>query len=70
LVTLGWLLQQIPLDSNAFVSWLRDSAEYFDTFKHLESFTRGIIDTQSIFLFGSGALLALGLTSLTVESKV
>lgn len=70
LVLLGSLLQQVPFDAYTWARWLEQPAEYFNTFKHLDAFTRGIVDTRPVFLFGSGALLALGLTVLTVESKV
>lgn len=71
LVILGSLLQQyLPFDTSPWARrWLEGPTEYLDTFKHLEAFTRGIADIRPLFLFGSGTLLALGLTTLTIESK-
>ncbi len=70
LVILGSLLRQyVPFDAVSWTSWLREPTDYFDMFKHLESFTRGVVDTRPLFLFGSGTLLAIGLTTITIESK-
>jgi ABC-2 type transport system permease protein len=69
LVVLGSLLQLIPAGTYTWTNFLRLSSEYLDTSRHLGIFLRGIVDTRPIFLFGSGAMLALGLTTLSIESK-
>jgi ABC-2 type transport system permease protein len=69
LLSLGSLLQQIQPEIHPWAAALRSHADYLDTFKHLELFLRGVVDTRPLFLFVSGALLALGLTSLSVGGK-
>ncbi len=68
-IVLGGLLQMLPLDVYESFAWLRAPAEYLSTFKHLENFTTGLIDSRPFFLFFSGTILALGLTTINVESK-
>jgi len=48
---------------------LRDLADYINSFEHLEDFSRGVLDSRPLFLYGSGTLLLIGLTTLVVESK-
>ncbi|MDR1497792.1 MAG: ABC transporter permease [Puniceicoccales bacterium] len=69
LVTIGNLLGRIPFATYSWTSFLQSPSEYLDTFKHLDVFLRGIVDTRPLFFFASGTLLALGLTTLSVESK-
>jgi ABC-2 type transport system permease protein len=70
LLSLGSLLQLIqPELHHPWATALCSHADYLDTFKHLELFLRGVVDTRPLFLFTSGALLALGLTSLSVSAK-
>ena len=59
----------LPLDVYESFAWLQAPAEYLRTFKHLENFYGGLIDSRPFFLFVSGAALALGLTVINVESK-
>ncbi len=68
-IVLGGLLQMLPLDVYESFAWLRAPAEYFSTFKHLENFTTGLIDSRPFFLFVSGTILSLGLTTISVESN-
>jgi ABC-2 type transport system permease protein len=69
LVTLGHWLERIPFATYSWTSFLQGPAEYLNTFNHLDVFLRGIVDTRPLFFFASGALLSLGLTTLTIESK-
>ncbi len=69
LIVAGGLLQMLPLDVYESLAWLQSPAEYLRTFKHLENFYGGLIDSRPFFLFVSGAALALGLTVINVESK-
>jgi ABC-2 type transport system permease protein len=71
LLSIGSLLHQLQpgILPDSITDTLRARADYLDTFKHLELFLRGIVDTRPLFLFISGALLALGLTSLSVNTK-
>jgi len=55
------------------VAWIqlhvRDLADYINSFEHLEDFSRGVLDSRPLVLYGSGTLLLLGITTLIVESK-
>lgn len=69
LIGCGGVLQLLPLENYEIVPHLEALIDYVSTFRHLENFTRGIIDTRPFFLFTSGAALALGLTAINIESK-
>ena len=69
LVIMGFLLQQIPFETYSWTEFLKKPADYLDTFRNLDLFLRGIVDTSSLFFFSSGTLLVLGLTIISVESK-
>jgi len=69
LIVLGGLLQMLPLENYEVLAGLREKIDYLSTFRHLENFSRGVIETRPFFLFASGTLLALGLTTVNVESK-
>lgn len=69
LVVSGGVLQLLPLENYESLSGLGNIVEYLSTFRHLENFSRGLIDSRPFFLFTSGALLALGLTAINIESK-
>ena len=69
LVVSGGVLQLLPLENYEALSGMNDIIEYVSVFRHLENFSRGLIDTRPLFLFGSGAVLALGLTAISIESK-
>ncbi len=56
-------------DTHETLRWLYAPAELLNVAKYAEDFARGVIDTRPLLHFGSGALLALGATSLVVESK-
>lgn len=69
LIVVGGLLQMLPLGIYETFAWLEGPAEYLHAFKHLENFYGGLIDSRPFFLFLSGTALALGLTTINVESK-
>ena len=53
-------------------SWLtgyEGVIDYFRLFRHLDDFTRGIIDTRPVLFHLSSALLFLGLSTLVVEGQ-
>ena len=52
-----------------WLAWLEAPLEYFHLFRHLEDFSRGMIDTRPFFYYGTNALCLLGLATLVVESK-
>lgn len=55
--------------SQPWLAWLEAPLEYFHLFRHLEDFSRGMIDTRPFFYYGTNALCLLGLATLVVESK-
>jgi len=65
----GYLLSQIPFSEQTWLRWLEEPLNYFQTFEHLEDFSRGIIDTRPFFYYISTAFLFLGLAVINVESK-
>lgn len=69
LIVVGGLLQMLPLEIYESLAWLQGVSEYLHAFKHLENFYGGLIDSRPFFLFISGTALALGLTTINVESK-
>jgi ABC-2 type transport system permease protein len=69
LIVSGWLMRDLHLQDGAF-AWLQPTLDYFNTFRQLEDFTRGIVDTRMFFLYSSNALLVLGVTTLMVDARV
>lgn len=69
LLASGGILQLLPLENYESLSGLSTMVDYVSTFRHLENFSRGIIDSRPFFLFTSCAALALGLTAINIESK-
>ena len=57
------------LEANETFSWMGGFVDYFQTFRHLEDFSRGIIDTRPFFYYTSTAVLLLGLSTLVIEAK-
>lgn len=49
---------------------VRQAAESLQVFRHLEDFTRGVIDTRQIFFYLTGSALALILSILGVEARI
>jgi ABC-2 type transport system permease protein len=58
------LLQQDSLRT------VRDGLDAADVFRHLEDFTRGVVDTRQIVFYCTGTALALILSILGVEAKI
>ncbi len=69
LIVSGRLLMQIPGTEGQLLALAREPVEYLQTFRHLEDFSRGVVDSRPLFLYLSNTVLVLGLTSLVVESK-
>lgn len=53
---------ELPVDGRLFI-------DYLHTFRHLDDFSRGMLDSRPLILYGSVAALLLGLTTLVTESK-
>jgi ABC-2 type transport system permease protein len=63
------LLKDAPLlDAEAFHP-LKQAVEALQIFRHLEDFTRGVVDTRQVFFYVTGAVLALIFSILGVEAK-
>ena len=68
----------IGSDFLASASWLDDPAfapmkaavDYGRIFQHYEDFTRGVVDTRQLLFYGSGTVLALVFSILSVEAKL
>ncbi len=69
LIVGGFLLLNIPLSEQPWLQWLESPLEYLQTFKHLEDFSRGMVDSRPFFYYISTALLLLGLSILNIEAK-
>lgn len=69
LILSGGILTKLAIIDTAQFAWARESVEYLKTFRHLEDFSRGILDSRPFFFYFTNALLLLGLTALVVESK-
>jgi ABC-2 type transport system permease protein len=49
---------------------LRAAVDYTMVFRHLEDFTRGVVDTRQLLFYVSGTVLALIFSILGVEAKL
>ncbi len=50
-------------------TWQMQVLSYFNLFKQMEDFTRGVVDTRVVILYASIALFFLFLTLRVVESR-
>jgi ABC-2 type transport system permease protein len=48
----------------------RDAIDYANAFRHLDDFTRGVVDTRQLLFYVSGTVLALIFSILGVEAKL
>lgn len=60
-------LEVLNLDS---MQHLRAAIDYTMVFRHLEDFTRGVVDTRQLLFYVSGTVLALIFSILGVEAKL
>ncbi len=60
----------VKSQSIGWIEWVNTTLEYFNNFKHLEDFGRGVIDTRPIFFYLSNTALVLGISVLITEAKV
>ncbi len=68
LIISGYWLTKLPLQDTWLIH-VQSALDYVQTFRHLEDFSRGIVDTRPFFLYASNTLLVLGVTTLVVESR-
>ncbi len=65
LFILAYMAQALP-DAAASAG---DALYYFNLFKHMEDFTRGVVDTRTVIFYASSTFLFLFLTLRVVESR-
>ena len=65
LVIVAYMAQVVSATAVAGADWLK----YFNLFKHMEDFTRGVVDTRTVIFYASAAFLCLFLTLRVVESR-
>lgn len=66
----SFLVIRLPIFDLNVLTMVEEPLDYIRAFKHLEDFSRGILDTRPFFLYLSTTLMFLGITSLMVEAKV
>jgi ABC-2 type transport system permease protein len=70
-LTLGVkLLSNLALVQQDSFGGIRQALASFDVFRHLEDFTRGVVDTRQVVFYFTGTALALILSILGVEAKL
>jgi ABC-2 type transport system permease protein len=67
IITIG--MRELHEEATFWVPWFRDTIEYMQIFRHLEEFSRGVIDTRPFFFYFSNTALVVGISVLVVESK-
>jgi len=65
LLIVAFLAQVVP----ATDQWQEQIVPYFNLFKQMDDFTRGVVDTRTVVLYASLSLLFLFLTLRVVESR-
>jgi ABC-2 type transport system permease protein len=65
LLILAFLAQVVPASDQ----WQEQIIPYFNLFKQMDDFTRGVADTRTVILYASLTLLFLFLTLRVVESR-
>ena len=65
----GRIILDLPIIDVPSLHWIKIPIDYFQTFQHLEDFSRGIIDSRPFFFYMSSAFLLLTITSLKLEYK-
>jgi ABC-2 type transport system permease protein len=69
LIVSGGLLLRLPMPESSWANWMQPMLDYLQTFRQLEDFTRGVVDTRPFFLYASNTILVLGVTTLVVEAR-
>jgi ABC-2 type transport system permease protein len=69
LVLSAGLLQRAPIHDLEQFKWIEPVLAYMQSFRHLEDFCLGVIDSRPFFYYASNTLLVLGLTTLLVEGR-
>lgn len=63
-------LRKMEFLNNEALFPVKAAVDYVQVFRHLEDFTRGIVDTREILFYLSGCALALIFSILGVEAKI
>ncbi|WP_309384078.1 ABC transporter permease [Cerasicoccus frondis] len=69
MILAGALMVKMPVIDAQWLQQSFDIVNYINSFEHLEDFSRGVLDSRPLFLYGSLTMLLLGITTLVVESK-
>ena len=67
---MSFFVIKLPIMSFDALALVEEPLDYIRAFKHLEDFSRGILDTRPFSLYFSTTLMFLGITTLVVEAKV
>ena len=67
IITIG--MRALHEEAVSWGPWLRETVDYMQIFRHLEEFSRGVIDTRPFFFYISNTALILGLSVIVVEAK-
>jgi len=67
---MSFFVIKLPIMNFNALSLVEEPLDYIRAFKHLEDFSRGMLDTRPFFLYLSTTLMFLGITTLVVEAKV
>ena len=62
-------LRELQEEAISWLPWFRETIDYMQIFRHLEEFSRGMIDTRPFFFYVSNSALVLGIAVLVVEAK-
>jgi ABC-2 type transport system permease protein len=65
LFVLAYMAQVLP----GAAASATDALYYFNLFKHMEDFTRGVVDTRTVIFYATATFLFLFLTLRVVESR-
>ncbi|WP_269525793.1 ABC transporter permease [Coraliomargarita parva] len=65
----GQLLFYFYGSGEQLADWLETILNYLQTFKHLDDFASGVVDTRPFFYYTSLGCLLLGLSTLVIEAK-
>ena len=64
----GLIIKFSPPDTG-WLSWMSGVADYIQTFKQLEDFSSGVLDTRPFFFYGSVSILLLAITTLVMDAR-
>ena len=69
-IMISFFVIKLPVAELNMLALVEEPLDYIRAFKHLEDFSRGVIDSRPFFLYLSTTAMLLWVTSLIVASKV